>query len=303
MTTITPQTRFLFIGGAARSGTTLVQKIFCAHSKIAGGPEFDQLTPLMQMYDRMRQPVRLDRQSWYYSADELADRMRKFVSSLFDGVRTRHPHIEIVSEKTPSNIAVARSLLELFPDSRFVHVLRDGRDMLLSHKKVKERFLTEKGDAAKPWLADFDFKVLTGHWKQNVEQARQIEQLAPPEIRNRFTTVRYEVLVAQPVEEIQRLCEFVGISPEPLMLTPEKVDPTVTGQIANIDNVWYTKAQFSQEFNTNSIGKWQQGLSWWEQFMANLRMEPELRRLGYEVPGFHRSLRSLLDGIRGRKQG
>ena len=288
------------MGGAARSGTTLVQKILCAHSKIGGGPEFDQLTPLMQMYDRMRQPIRLERQAWYYSATDLAERMRDFVSTLFDGVRAKHPGIEIISEKTPSNIAVAATLLELFPDSRFIHVLRDGRDMLLSHKKVRERFLREKGNAAAPWLGEFDFKTLTGYWKQNVEQARQIEELAPPEIRNRFTTVRYEGLVAQPVEEIQRLCEFVGIVPEPLMLTPEKVDPNLTGQVANIDNVWYTHAQFSQEFNTHSIGKWKHGLSRGEQFMAHLRMEPELRRLGYEVPAFQRKLRIVLDRLRGR---
>ncbi len=292
--------RFLFVGGAARSGTTLVQKILCAHSQIAGGPEFDQLVPLMQMYDRMRQPVRLDRQAWYYSAAGLADRTRQFVSSLFDGVREKHPQVEIISEKTPSNIAVAGTLLELFPDSRFVHVLRDGRDMLLSHKKVKERFLQEKGAAAKPWLADFDQKVLTGHWKDNVEQARRIEQLAPESIRQRFLTIKYEELVAEPVAQIQRLCNHVGITPEPLMLTPEKVDPTVTGQIANIDNVWYTQAQFSQEFNTNSIGKWKQGLSWWEQLTANLRMAPELERLGYDVPTSTKTMRRLIDRLRGR---
>jgi hypothetical protein len=248
----------------------------------------------------MRQPIRLERQAWYYSAEELAERTRRYVSSLFDGVRTKYQQAEIISEKTPANIAVAASLLELFPDSRFVHVLRDGRDMLLSHKKVKERFIKEKGAAADPWLGDFDLKTLTGHWKDNVESARKIEKLASPAIRDRFITIRYEDLVAQPVEQIQRLCTHIGITPEPLMLSPEKVDPTVTGQIANIDNVWYTQAQFSQEFNTKSIGGWKQGLTWTEQFMANLRMAPELDRLGYEVPAWPRRVRKILDRVRGR---
>ncbi|MEZ5942738.1 MAG: sulfotransferase [Planctomycetaceae bacterium] len=296
-----PKTRFLFIGGSARSGTTLVQKILCTHSLIAGGPEFDQLTPLMQMYDRMRQPVRLERQAWYYSADDLANSVRTFVDSLFENVRARHPGIEIVSEKTPSNIAVARTLLELFPTSRFLNVQRDGRDVLYSHKKVKDRFIKEHGNKATPWLDDFKTGVVCGHWKLNAEQARQVEQNAPEAIRQRFMTVKYEELVAQPVEHIDRICQFVGISPEPLMLTPEEVDPTETGQVTNIDNVWYTQAQFSQKFNTGSVGSWEQGLSWWEKLSANLRMAPELERLGYEVPGIYKTMRGLLDRLRGRK--
>lgn len=304
MTTPLPlphHTRFVFVGGAARSGTTLVQKILCAHHQIAGGPEFDQLVPLMQLYDRMRQPHRLERQAWYYTAEQLADRFRDFVNSLFDEVRKRFPDRVIISEKTPANIAVAGLLLELFPDSRFVHVLRDGRDMLLSHKKVKARFIAEKGAAAQPWLHDFDQKVLTGHWKANVEQARQIEQHKDESIRQRFLTLRYEDLVARPVEKIQELCEHIGVAPDPLMLNPEKVDPEVTGQIANIDNVWYTQAQFSQEFNTRSIGGWKSGLSWSERWLANLRMAPELERLGFEVPPAVRSVRGLIDLIRGRR--
>lgn len=292
--------RFLFIGGSARSGTTLVQKIMCAHSLIAGGPEFDHLVPLLQNYDRMRQPVKLDRQAWYYDAESLAEKTRTYIRSLFDHVLERHAGIEIVSEKTPANIAVARSLLELFPDSRFINVQRDGRDVLTSHMKVKERFLQEHGAAAVPHLDDFRLSTICGHWKANAEQARQVEQLAPESVRQRFLTVRYEDLAANPVEQIDRLCQFVGVQPEPLMLSPEQVDPTVTGQVANIDNVWYTQAQFSQEFNTKSVGSWRTKLTPWQRFSANLRMAPELLRLGYEVPPMYRSIRGLIDRLRGR---
>ena len=255
----------------------------------------------MQLYDRMRQPHRLERQAWYYSAEQLADRFRGFVNSLFDEVRSRFPDRLIISEKTPANIAVAGLLLELFPDSRFIHVLRDGRDMLLSHKKVRARFIAEKGAAATPWLQDFDPKVLTGHWKANVEQARQIEQHGPENIRKRFLTLRYEDLVAHPVEKLQELCQHIGVALDPSMLNPEKVDPTVTGQIANIDNVWYTQAQFSQEFNTRSIGRWKSELSWSERWLANLRMAPELERLGFEVPPVVLAFRRFVDRLRGRR--
>ena len=254
----------------------------------------------MQMYDRMRQPVKLERQVWFYDAESLAARMRTFVSSLFDRVRLQNPGVQIISEKTPSNIAVAQSLLELFPDSRFICVQRDGRDVLFSHKKVRERFLKEHGGNALPWMEDFRTSVVCGHWKTNAEQARKVEQLASQNVRERFLTLRYEDLAAQPVAAVERICQFVGISPEPLMLTPEKVDPTETGQITNIDNVWYTKAQFSQEFNTQSIGSWRSGLSPLDRCSANLRMAPELIRLGYDVPPFYRIVRNVLDRLRGR---
>ena len=293
--------RFVFVGGSARSGTTLVQKILCAHSLISGGPEFDHMLPLMQMYDRMRQPTRLDRQAWYYSEAELGDCMRSFVLSLFANMRKKYPTAEIISEKTPSNIAAARPLLELFPDSKFINVQRDGRDMLYSHKKVRDRFVREHGRNSKPWIGEFKTSLVCTRWKQNAEQARQVEQHSPKEIRDRFMTVKYEHLVADPPAEIERICSFIGIAPESLMLSPERIDPVETGQIANIDNVWYTKAQFSQEFNTNSIGRWKQGLSFMDRFSANLRMAPELIRLGYEVPDIYKRLRKAMDLIRRRR--
>lgn len=293
--------RFVFVGGSARSGTTLLQKILCAHSLISGGPEFDHLLPLMQMYDRMRQPTRLDRQAWYYSETELAERMRSFVLSLFANLRQKHPKAEIISEKTPSNIGAARPLLELFPDSSFINVQRDGRDMLYSHKKVRERFIREHGRDSKPWIGEFKTSLVCSRWKQNAEQARQVEQHSPKEIRDRFLTVKYENLVTDPPAEVERICSFIGIAPEPLMLSPEKIDPVVTGQITNIDNVWYTKAQFSQEFNTDSIGGWKRGLSFMDRLSANLRMAPELVRMGYEVPEVYKCLRGAFDLIRRRR--
>ncbi len=84
------------------------------------------------------------------------------------------------------------------------------------------------------------------------------------------------------------------------MLHPEQFEPEEIGWQANIDNVWYTREQFSQAINTNSIGSWKKKLSYLEQVEANVRMAPELKQLGYQVESKYLLMRKVLDIFRGR---
>lgn len=45
--------RVVFVGGVPRSGTTLVQRIICSHSDVAGGPEFRFVPRVARLYSDM----------------------------------------------------------------------------------------------------------------------------------------------------------------------------------------------------------------------------------------------------------
>lgn len=297
--------QLLFIGGSGRSGTTLVQKILCAHSRVIGGPEFDNLSPIMRLHAQMRKPSSLTRQAWYYGESELDEAIREFVFGLLSLPGKRAGRLRTstyIAEKTPSNIDVAEPLLRLFPDSRFINLVRDGRDVAFSHMKIADRMRQKHGVGRirQKWLDEFGLRASSRRWRANVQTAVGIEGSAEESIRSRFLTVRYESLVSQPVEEIARMCAFLGIDVEQLMLHPEAVQAEATGQAINIDEIWYTQAQYSQPFNQNSVGSWL-GMGWADRIAANFLMADELRALGYRVADGYLLARKGINRLRGRR--
>src|SRR4029450_6951764 len=99
-------------------------------------------------------------------------------------------------------------LLErVFPDARYVHLVRDGRDAALSFFEMRRR---PRFNVARPrGLASF-----ASHWRLEVEGARQRgSRLAP-----RYPELRYEDLVREPETELRRICDFLELEFEPAML-------------------------------------------------------------------------------------
>jgi Sulfotransferase family len=108
----------------------------------------------------------------------------------------------LFADKTPKNVLDIPVLADFFSDSRFVHIIRDGRDVALS--LVEQRF----GPASLSDAAMF--------WKRRVEQGRRAGLALDP---RRYTEVRYEDLVAHPDDTLRSLCEFLGLEYETDMLS------------------------------------------------------------------------------------
>lgn len=291
--------RFLFVGGSARSGTTLIQKMLCAHSLIAGGPEFDHAVQTMQLFDRMTSELQLDRQKFYYSAQEVTDRFREFYASLFDGLAERNPGIAYISEKTPANIAAAGSLLRLFPDAFYVNVVRDGRDVVLSHQKVLRRFREQHGRKGRKWWHEYSVRDVSRKWNNDIESYHALmadEALAP-----RVLNVRYEDVVVSPQQVLEPMLERLGLTLEEQLLQPESVDKDQLGYNVNVDGVWYTDGMFSQSLNSLSVSGWQQNLPWHKRLLANFMQCRNLQKMGYPVAPSILRLRAIVDKIRGRR--
>jgi hypothetical protein len=105
------------------------------------------------------------------------------------------------------------TLHALWPQSRFVHLIRDGRDVALSlmnwpkvRNKTPGKFPTWKEDPVT--TASF-------WWELNVRRAREAGGLLGPEL---YHEMRYESLVAHPEQECAALCDFLGLKYEEAML-------------------------------------------------------------------------------------
>jgi hypothetical protein len=157
-------------------------------------------------------------------------------------------------------------LLDVFPDAQFIHIYRDGCDVVHSH--LQGGFFARLEDAAKRWL--------------HVErQTRRFARQHP----ERSIDVRYEDLVARPEEVVRGLCAFLGVEFEDQMLASE-------GHAAGLGDVpaWSWHRQVGKPINQHNPGKGRRLFSRAEKEVLERWIGAELAELGYppatlELPG------------------
>ena len=113
-------------------------------------------------------------------------------------------------EKTPAYVLHIESLAENFPDAKFIHIIRDGRDCAAS---CARRWGTHPVGAA-------------DRWRNSVRAGRT----AGRRIEDRYTEVSYEAITADPGRELRRLCRFLDVEFVPAVLSAGRVRPAMTGQ-------------------------------------------------------------------------
>jgi hypothetical protein len=133
------------------------------------------------------------------------------VSRIFDAYGRRRGK-ELVGDKTPDYVRRIEKLHALWPFARFVHVIRDGRDVAISMREWR-KLRPKPGDFA-TWPED-PVSTAAWWWEKNVRLGRRPQALLGPEL---YYEVRYECLVSQPRDTCQDLANFLGIHFDEAML-------------------------------------------------------------------------------------
>lgn len=218
-TAITP----FFIIGAQRSGTTLLRLILNAHSKIAIPEEGTFWMPLIRSlhknYDApinektLRNYIKYIRQNeafkvWQLSLDNALARLnyekgitiRDLMQSLYTEYAIAN-NKSMWGDKTPSFFRKISELSMIFPNARFIHIVRDGRDVYLSMRG------REQGRE--------NIAVAALEWKYKVQKVRGLLEQLPQE--RRFE-VNYEDILRLPERKVLEICNFLGIDYEESMM-------------------------------------------------------------------------------------
>jgi hypothetical protein len=222
---------YVFFVGCQRSGTTLLRRIGDAHPELAVIPEQYWLprywewhigitgkgivtADLLDMLFADRRFAALDlpfKRVAKLVEGDTPILYPRFVAEVFD----LYGEIEgkrLVGERDSQYVRFLPTLHLLWPHARFVHLIRDGRDValsLLDWSKAERnvgRFPTWDEDA-----------VTTGalYWEWNVRLGREAGALLGPEL---YHELRYEALVADPEHECRKLCDFIELPYDPAML-------------------------------------------------------------------------------------
>ena len=200
-----------FVVGAQKSGGTWLQKSLNSIEGIhclGEGHFIDKLVmPIAQTryeYNQMMQVV----QERVYGGDgfygpipdqEFLNAMRSWILSIMTrNAQARTDQILALGDKTPANSFHIPTLKRLFPRCRFIHLLRDGRDVAVSAFRHRERIQAEAGQSG-PSL-DESVSQLLATWGGCTRSIRKAEMSGIP-----VHTVRYESMLANS-EAILRSC-------------------------------------------------------------------------------------------------
>jgi hypothetical protein len=222
-------TPFFCIIGAGRSGTTLLRAMLCRHPEVCIPPELEAVGTLAQDYLRInalpwdalsrlcmsRVVAHPDFAHWKLDGADLLTRasrlppaqrgLDQLLGTVYTAYRDQHrPGARLIGDKTPLHTMYLDWVDAIFPDARFIHLLRDGR-------AVVESFVRHWGDLADPQ------SLLKGCsiWQERVRRAHRFCRSRPP---GRAVEIRYEDLVQDPEPVLRRIAELLDLTFRPEML-------------------------------------------------------------------------------------
>ena len=273
----------IFVVGYQRSGTTLLQSMLGAHSRIASPPEGYFFYRVADHAEHLGDLADDGNLAWalHIALNPAVDIFagagfdeQRLLERLKGGPRTYRALIDTIltdfaerhgkarwSEKSPGQPIDA--FFGLFPDARVIHILRDPRDVVASSLRA-------------PW-SDPDALGLARDWRGFVLRTiRRGLEIGPAQ----YLQVRYEDLTRDPVAVMRLVCGFVDEDFEATMVD----DPSRrTGAVAAVAGEWQGRALDSVE--PAREGRWRERLSRTDQMRVNAVVGPMLGALGYVEPG------------------
>ncbi len=250
--------RPIFIVGSGRSGTTLLQRMLGSHSRVSSPTgeshffiplyknqnkygDLSKVENVKKVLEEMRRIsrefVEEDLHGIEFNSSQLAqefvDNGYNTIISIINGLLSKNAYEEGKQrwlDKTPYYVLHIKTILEMFPDAQFIHIIRDGRDCALSMLERK-----------------FDLKIFNTYhaaytWSKYVNAGQAAKSILPA---NSYFEIKYEDLISDPETNIVKICEYLGETFEPNVIHFKKSqDPNNKTPL------------LSKDLQSTNTGKW-----------------------------------------------
>lgn len=255
-----------FVVGRPRSGTTLLRTLFDAHPNVLVPPECQLIVNLYPRYGKLgywTKPL-LERfhhdllQQWRFDLWPLDPKslynslmacegnndygtVCKVVYHEYQSI-FKHGVLLALGDKNPGYTIYTGRLLKIFPEAKFIHIVRDYRDNFVSIRNV---------DFELPFIS-----VTVSKWRYFVKRFRKASEKYP----GTHLEIRYEDLVSEPEKIFRELCEFIGIpySDKPFDFY-KKTEEVL--KIYPTDLILRYHSSLLKKINTSRTGLWKTGLT------------------------------------------
>jgi hypothetical protein len=271
----------VIIIGAPRSGTSLLSQIIGSHPAIAVPYEshfYETFMPWFRYYGDLQQRGNRERlvrdvlqtamlRHWVPRVDQQAALTRIEANARFDPDGIFAGIMEAWSaaqgkrrwgEKTPVHVFFASHIAAKFPDAKFVHIVRDGRDVAVSWMRAR--------------FGPKDIYHAATGWLSFLAAARNLEATLDPA---RFFELRYEDLLRDRQSQTRQICAFLGEDYAAGMLDFHRFEGRYPTDARNRKNL-------ARPLIGNNTGKWRRRLSPREIRIFEGVAGEALERNGYE---------------------
>ena len=247
----------VFLVGFPRSGTTLLDQMLSSHPGIAVLEEQDTLQDFLQEF--ALSDVKLS--SLPSLTDEALAHWRQRYWQRVDGFMPERPRGKLFVDKLPLNSVFLPLIARLLPGARFILVLRDPRDVVLSC--FMQTFTLN--EAMRHFLS-------LGETADYYAAVMRVAARAEAALAERVLRVRYEDVVRDTEHEARRLLEFLGLPWNPAVLAFHE-----TAKQRRINTPSYH--QVAQPVYTGARERWRKYADELEPVMAVL--QPFVEKFGY----------------------
>jgi hypothetical protein len=214
-----------FILGRPRSGTTLLRTLFDAHPNVKIPPEFPIILPLYQKFrhvkdwdektinsfidhiyqhpafkNRTLENLKIDKEPYVamlmsmVHTGTIQDFLKSFNYQSFSLFEKKE--ITRIGDKNPIYSIYATRFLKVFPEAKFICIIRDYRDNYISMKGLADLLL----EAPNLILQVYRWRFVT----RSFLNCRK-------KYPDRFHIIRYEDLVTDQEKAFREMCSFIGI--------------------------------------------------------------------------------------------
>jgi len=245
----------VFILGLGRSGTTLLQSMLDAHPNVVAPPESKFILLLYPRFHSIKKWTEKDIKAFVEALyiDPLFGRYWGMVNKgklLQDALnikdyadyatlcklvcyhmRENKENVSLISYKVPLFTIFAEKLQLIFPETKFIHLVRNPYDNLYSH--IKSYNIGDVSFVNRQWLG----------YNSYVEGLKQ----ASP---SRYFTIQYENMVKDSEASLKSISTFLDIEYSNVMLQQK------LGEYKNEKEFKQVHESLMVPVNTSNVGKW-----------------------------------------------
>lgn len=268
----------IFIVGVPRSGTTLLRMMLDSHSKVYCPPE----SPWINGRNTSHTPNILDLNNYMInnkwgalntmdgiSEQDILKNTRVYIDTIM--AKALHAKSKTIwAEKTPENIVSVNLLSKVFPNAKFIHIIRDPRDVALSTVKAPWRKLNYK-KAKRLWNNYYNALKRWKNWNNeffNTVDSNKIE----------YISIKYEDLVENPEVVLDKIFKYLELELEESVFNPYcyKHD-----EIKDPNDLGVSTFKSKQSIEKNAVYKWQSNMSKIKKILTKKYLKKELEMFGY----------------------
>jgi hypothetical protein len=191
----------IIIFGAPRSGTTYLNKVLNQHPDVFVSHEIrlfawlHECLKVLPQQDRFLVTCR--EQFTRHLRDSFPELVRGFYAKMWPNARhwgDKNPHYADSANKGCLN-----TIMEIFPGAKFIHLIRDGRDVVSS-------LVRKYDDDGRPWT---NLTTAPKIWVNHINIGCEFGATIP---ERQYMEVRYERMVREDVDVARQVFEFLGIA-------------------------------------------------------------------------------------------